>query len=225
MNRALVVLTFALSSLTTAPAAAETTVSTDPLAGAVIIDGFLPGSSEPGSASGWRCYLNVLAPLEGVAPQESIMEIPCLRHPDGIARVTADLREQVVRYLPPQHLRLWPSSTALVNVPVIGASGQGPVTLYARVLGEQVTINLMPTYRWRWGDGTTLETARAGRPYPAREITHTYRRACRCPVTLTTWWSGVWTASEGNSHPLDEVLTQESGMRLPVREAPIRMTR
>jgi hypothetical protein len=208
-----------------ASAIAETTVTPDPLTGAIIIEGVKPGSSKAGSDEEYCCIEYVLVPQEGVLPADSLVARRCRDNPVTLARVSDDLRERVVRYLPPQRPRIWPSSTALVNLPIVAASGQRPVRLYARVLGERVTIDLAPTFRWRWGDGSVLVTSQAGRPYPATTITHVYRRAGQRTVHMVTSWSGSWSFGDGSTHPLGAVLTQTARRPLQVREAPIRLTR
>lgn len=210
--------------ISASPAFAETSVTPDPVANAIIIDGFEPATSRDASGSE-PCVEYVLVPQEGVLPADSVVGRPCQESPTFFSRVSDALRERVVRYLPAQRPRIWPESTALVNLPVVAASGQRSIRLYARVLDDQVTIDLSPSFQWLWGDGTQLRTAFAGRAYPRREITHTYRRACRCSIQLVTEWSGSWSGSDGITHPLGATLTQQSLIPLRVRQAPIRLTR
>ena len=91
---------------------------------------------------------------------------------------------------------------ALRRIGVPPAGVQGPAytlvnlrtTFYTRVaafdrsfvlLGFHVDVHISPvTYIWHWGDGTTTTTHRPGRPYPARDVTHTYRRATETGVTV-----------------------------------------
>lgn len=208
----------------TEPSWADTTVSGDPTAGAIIIEGYQPGTSTVADSTP-PCVEHVLVPQPDVLPADSIVAMPCRANPTTIARVTDELRERVVRYLPAPAAGTSPPRGALVNVPVVAFSGQHAVTLHARVLGEHVTVRLSPTYLWRWGDRTRLQTTRAGRPYPSRAITHTYRRSCRCVIRLETAWTGSWSFDDGESFPLDAVLTQKTRLTLSVREAPIRLTR
>jgi hypothetical protein len=182
-------------------ASAETTVIGDQDAGAVVIEGFRAGTTSPPA-----------------------LFQPCF-DPAAVERVTPALRERVVRYLPEPAPGTSPKAGALVNIPVVAYSGQRAVTLDATVLGERVLIWLTPTFSWKWGDGRALVTSRPGRPYPSRAVTHTYRRACACPIALTTTWSGTWGFEGGETYPLGSVLTQDSRVRLRIREAPIRLTR
>jgi hypothetical protein len=182
-------------------ASAETTVTGDQDAGAVVIEGFKAGTA------------STPAPFQ-----------PCF-DPAAVERVTPALRERAVRYLPTPAPGTSPSAGALVNIPVIAFSGQRAVTLDATVLGEKVVIWLTPTFTWRWGDGRRLVTTLPGSPYPSTAVTHTYQRPCKCPIVLTTTWSGTWGFEGGETYPLGSVLTQKKGVRLRVREAPIRLTR
>jgi hypothetical protein len=44
-----------------------------------------------------------------------------------------------------------------------------------RILGFVVDVHIEPkSYIWHWGDNTTTTTHTPGRPYPARDVTHTY---------------------------------------------------
>lgn len=185
----------------TEAAHAETTVVGDQDAGAVIIEGI---------RSGTRTQSDSLQ--------------PCF-DPAAIASATGALRERVIRYLPAQRPGTSPPNGALVNVPLIAFSGQKAVALDAVVLGERVVIELSPTFTWRWGDGRTLTTAEPGRPYPSTAVSHIFRRGCMCTVGLTTAWSGTWGMDGGESFPLGVVLTQQSALRVRVREAPIRLTK
>lgn len=205
--------------ITAGPVAAdETTVSTDPERSAVIIDGRRSGST---SRSGQPCLEYVMTPREeGVLPADSIVAIPC--RGTGIRRVTRALREQVVRYLPPLVPEMAPSQNALVHVPQIFWSNQHPVRFDVTVLGRAISVVMVPQFQWHFGDGGSKATSRAGSPYPSRDLTHTYRRACRCQITVVTTWSGRWSDGSG-WYPLTSVLTQRASMVLDVRRAPIRL--
>jgi hypothetical protein len=53
------------------------------------------------------------------------------------------------------------------------------------LLGYHVDVHITPvTYIWRWGDGETTTTHIPGRPYPAKDVTHTYLHATDPGVTL-----------------------------------------
>lgn len=206
-----------------APAAhADTSIAVD--GEAIVIDGYKRSPSSSGGEPAPPCVEYVLVPTPGVLPADSIVEIPCRESPRILARIGEELRERAVRYLPPQRPGLSPPRAALVNLPVIAFAGQEPVVLHATVLGEHVTIWLSPSYRWRWGDGTSTTTSLAGRGYPDKSITHTYNRACTCTVRLQTSWQGRWAFDDGEGGDLS-LPTQESTLILQVRQAPVRFTR
>ncbi len=53
------------------------------------------------------------------------------------------------------------------------------------LLGFHVDVHITPqTYIWHWGDGSTTTTDHPGRPYPAKDVTHTYLHATDAGVTL-----------------------------------------
>lgn len=64
-------------------------------------------------------------------------------------------------------------------------------TLRTELLGYDFEVQATPSsYRWDFGDGHPVTTSTPGRPYPAKDVAHTYRRAGTQHVTLTVTWSG-----------------------------------
>lgn len=97
-------------------------------------------------------------------------------------------------------VELKPGAIGLVNLPsyfwTTGpfsrdnslASPAYTVTVHARVIA----------FDWSFGDGTSLETTDPGTPWPARsDISHSYLRKGRYPVSLTVRWHGTYQVNGG----------------------------
>lgn len=79
----------------------------------------------------------------------------------------------------------------LVNMPTIVYSDDTVQTLRTELLGYDFEVQATPSsYRWDFGDGHPVTTSTPGRPYPAKDVAHTYRRTGTHRVTLTVTWSG-----------------------------------
>jgi hypothetical protein len=101
-----------------------------------------------------------------------------------------------------------------------------PTTLDRQLtlIGYQVDVHLRPnSYHWHWGDGTTTTTHLPGRPYPATDITHTYRRATESgPLRLhvDTTYTAQYRVDGGPWRTIPDTLTIPGPTTsLPVRQA------
>jgi hypothetical protein len=67
------------------------------------------------------------------------------------------------------------------------------------ILGLPVRVSATPVaYTWAFGDGTSLgPTASAGAPYPAADITHTYRRPGSVAARVDVSFTGTFTVAGG----------------------------
>lgn len=104
--------------------------------------------------------------------------------------------------MPALDVKVQPAGRTLVNVPTILFTDPDPVRETVTLLGREVDVEATPTrYTWHHGDGTTRTTTRPGRPYPAKDVTHTYRRTAddlrvRVDTTYTVRYridGGDWT--------------------------------
>ncbi|HEX3814490.1 MAG TPA: hypothetical protein VHX59_16765 [Mycobacteriales bacterium] len=111
------------------------------------------------------------------------------------------IREEFKRLpLPKGELMFQPSWGALVNKREIFYSSSPrdhdyPITL----LGRHVVLRThVDTYAWSWGDASSTEATRApGGPYPNFAVSHTYRKAGTCQVTLGLTYSATYTVDGG----------------------------
>lgn len=94
--------------------------------------------------------------------------------------------------LAPPALHMEPDrAQVLVNMPTIVYSDDGMQTLRTQLLGYDVDVEARPSsYRWDFGDGSQRTTTTPGRPYPAKDVAHTYRTTGTQRITLTVTWSG-----------------------------------
>jgi hypothetical protein len=102
--------------------------------------------------------------------------------------------------LPKGELVFQPSWGALVNKREIFYTSSPrdhdyPITL----LGRHVVLTThVDTYAWSWGDGSNgATTSSPGGPYPNFTVSHTYRKAGTCQVTLGLTYSATYTVDGG----------------------------
>lgn len=96
----------------------------------------------------------------------------------------SDIRDALRRIgVPPAEVE-GPAYT-LVNLQTTFYTSAGAFDRSFDLLGFQVDVHIIPvSYIWHWGDGVTTTTHRPGRPYPAKDVTHTYVHATDPGVTL-----------------------------------------
>ncbi|MGQ4554239.1 hypothetical protein ACUIAJ_08950 [Dermabacteraceae bacterium CCM 9519] len=81
-------------------------------------------------------------------------------------------------------------------------------------MGQNVTIKATPTsYTWHLGDGYTLTTARPGRPFPNKDITHRYYNEGWADAYLETTYTGQYQVNGGEWKPIDGTITVTSEKR------------
>jgi hypothetical protein len=79
--------------------------------------------------------------------------------------------------MPALRVRIQPSGRTLVNVDTIFYTDPTHLRRTVRLLGHSVRLDATPVrYTWVHGDGTRASTSKPGRPYPAKDVTHQYRR-------------------------------------------------
>lgn len=84
-------------------------------------------------------------------------------------------------------------------------------TLDTTLLATPVRVRATPVrYHWDFGDGNSLDTSKAGRPYPSRDITSRYAHEGWYDVTLTTTYSGQFSVNGGAWQDIDGTITVDS---------------
>ncbi|WP_328995667.1 hypothetical protein OG394_13545 [Kribbella sp. NBC_01245] len=116
-----------------------------------------------------------------------------------------------------------PAGRTLVNAETVFSTSGDDWTKYGMVLlGFKVDVEGRPTsYFWKFGDGESLTTKSAGRPYPAKDVTHKYlRKAQRLGVTVTTTYKVRYRVDGGAWQSIEQPLTAVGpATPLGVREA------
>ena len=111
---------------------------------------------------------------------------------------------RAVREVPMPRLRLaiQPGGRTLVNVPTILHTRPTTLRRTIDLLGHEVEVRATPVrYTWHHGDGTARTTRSPGKPYPAKTVTHRYRKSsprllARVDTTYTVRYrvdGGAWT--------------------------------
>ncbi|HWL50362.1 MAG TPA: pyridoxal-phosphate dependent enzyme, partial [Acidimicrobiia bacterium] len=79
--------------------------------------------------------------------------------------------------MPPLKVQIQPGGRTLVNVDTIFYTDPTHLRRTVTLLGHSVRLDAAPVrYTWVHGDGTRASTSTPGRPYPAKDVTHQYRR-------------------------------------------------
>jgi hypothetical protein len=126
------------------------------------------------------------------------------------------LADKVLQSLPTLQIAYQPQGKVLPKLPVIFWSDM-PTFFNKdfRILGQRVSVNLKPKSLWSFGDGSLLITDKSGKPYPSREITHSYSVPGTYAVLVKTIWEGSFTV-DGVTFPINGAIHQQSGVDVKV---------
>ena len=137
-------------------------------------------------------------------------------------QVEGRVDDYVVRYIPALRPGFDPPGGSLTSVPVIFWTGQ-PTSFKPpsfSLSGHSVSITANPTWRWTWGDGSSVWKSVAGAQYPSRQITHQYRSPGNYSVGVTAVWQAQYTVSGvGTFDVSGEVLRQSRTLAVPIKSA------
>lgn len=137
-------------------------------------------------------------------------------------QVESRVDDYVIRYIPDLRPGFDPPGGSLTSVPVIFWTGQPTSFKPPSFLlsGHKVSITAKPTWRWTWGDGTSVWKGVPGAQYPSRQIVHQYRSPGSYRVGVTSVWQAKYTvAGIGTFEVSGEVLRQSRTLAVPVRSA------
>jgi len=140
--------------------------------------------------------------------------------PRTVAQVGSELRQEVVRELPPLVLSHQPRRGVVPRIPVLWDSGQSPVgELVMPIHGHRVAVKPSPTWIWTFPSGTPLRTKRPGSRYPNDEVSHIFRRAGSYRVDCQTVWTGDFYVDDLGPFAIAEPIIQDAHLRVSVADA------
>jgi len=136
----------------------------------------------------------------------------------------SDIRDALKRIgVPPAEVE-GPDYT-LVNLETTFYTRAGAFDRSFRLLGFHVDVHITPaSYIWHWGDGSTTTTQRPGRPYPAKDVTHTYRHATdpgvALPLRVDVAYRAQFRIDDGDwSSVNDQLVIAGATRQLPIKQA------
>ncbi|MGI9085248.1 MAG: PKD domain-containing protein [Aeromicrobium sp.] len=130
--------------------------------------------------------------------------------------------------MPALELQIQPDGNTLVNVDTIFYTDATVLRRTVALLGHSVRLEATPVrFTWVHGDGTSASTSKAGRPYPAKDVTHRYEQPGRnLSARVDTTYQVRYSVDGGGWAGLDETLTARGpATTLDVDEAAPVLTR
>lgn len=170
------------------PCVAGIEVDTDPRDPSIIIDGTKPVPATPpipGSPQVPSAPEATPKPMVFCKVDPDSNTYGCRRQtpgdaaPDAAPQITEGdvLRAARTIGLPSVRVRIQPGDKTLVNIPTIFHAEPRPFERSVALLGFQVDLTATPiNFHWSHGDGTSQDTSGPGKPYPAMDVTHRYKR-------------------------------------------------
>ena len=136
----------------------------------------------------------------------------CLTEGDivPVTRLHAEVRDRFERRVPGPDPSCQPDQGAVTQIPLVCTSGQGgPAPSWDEsLLGVDVQVRARPSWTWEFEPGSRLTTTSPGGVYPDMSVTHVYRRAGEKRVSVTTEWSGTYSADGLGPFPLEPIRQQ-----------------
>jgi hypothetical protein len=167
---------------------------------------------KPWRLTGNECY------RPGEVPESTVSDVP-VRVVTWVDVYNAIRNEPAAR----KRVTVQPAVRTLVNLDTIVYTDSSD---WAKndipLLGFSVDVRATPTaYRWDFGDGSRLTTKSAGRPYPAKDVTHRYlHRSDRVAISVSTTYRASFSVNGGAWQPIDQPLTVTGpATAVAVREA------
>jgi hypothetical protein len=136
----------------------------------------------------------------------------------------ADVRAAIKRIGVPPAIVEAPDYT-LVNLRTTFYTHVPPFDRTLSIIGFVVDVHITPVrYIWHWGDGSTTTTHTPGRPYPARDVTHTYRHATdpdeTVPIRVDVAYQASFRVDGGDWVSVnDQLIIEGATLQLPVKQA------
>jgi hypothetical protein len=137
--------------------------------------------------------------------------------------LTPGMAAEAVSEVPMPRLRLHvqPDGQTLVNMDTIFFAEPARFQTSIELLGVTVDIAATPVrFTWVHGDGTKQTTAKPGRAYPSKDVTHRYLRPGSVPARVDTTYAVRFAIDGGDWIELgDELTATGESTTVEVREA------
>lgn len=143
-------------------------------------------------------------------------------NPPTRRNMETSVRTSALRLVPTQKPGINPRSTTLTSVPIIVWSGQAAVFQPKQMLlaGHRVNIRANAYWLWQWGDGSSQWVRMSGRRFPARDITHQYRKPGRYTIKVTTVWQANYQVQGIGNFPMSgDIVRQQKTMQILVKSS------
>jgi hypothetical protein len=141
----------------------------------------------------------------------------------GETVLTPGMAAEAVSEVPMPRLRLHvqPDGQTLVNMDTIFFAEPARFQTSIELLGVTVDIAATPVrFTWVHGDGTKQTTAKPGRAYPSKDVTHRYLRPGSVPARVDTTYAVRFAIDGGDWIELgDELTATGESTTVEVREA------
>lgn len=137
-----------------------------------------------------------------------------------LAKARAAIQDEFRESLPSLNPKAQPKQGILPRIPVIFRSGQTPPGASVHyLLGRRFVLDPTPRWRWRFGDGTVMNTTKPGSKWPKTDIAHPYASAGTRTVRVRTTWTATFTVDGLGPFPVEETITQNDTVDIEVGEA------
>ena len=157
-------------------------------------------------------------------PRVATTKKPVIRKIVTPSAKAQSLNDKLIEALPTAGIAYSPSFEPLIKVPVYFWSDIP--SFFAKriqIVGENVDVQLKPTFFWHYGDGVVYATANVGAPYPNGQIRHAYEKPGHYVIELITKWAGDFTVQGITAHINGDIQTV-SVLPITVVAAPTRFT-
>ena len=129
---------------------------------------------------------------------------------------TKSLADKVLQSLPTLQVAYQPAGKVLPKMPVIFWTDLPTYfNKNYKILGQVVSVKLKPVSIWSFGDGSVLVTDKVGKPYPSREITHSYSVPGTYSVLVKSYWEGSFIV-DGIEAPIPGKIEQLTAVDVKV---------
>ena len=142
--------------------------------------------------------------------------------PDEPEVTPGDVEREVKRIgFPRLRVSVQPAGSTLVNLETIFHTRVQPFERDVDILDSTVALRATPvSYTWHHGDGSTQTTSTPGRPYPAMDVTHQYRKPGPVSPRVDVTYRVTYRIDDADWQSLDTTITAPGpATPLRVREA------